>query len=326
MGDAWAKLDAAKEAGAKPIRAAQDKLEAAKKKFDDATAKMRKHKADVEHEKQKIDKLCEEEEDESKLLEDSISTGRSRRLLSAAPDASELSDNVATAPAEKLVQTGSKQAAFSNIALNAKGWHRHHWHHPHRHHWHHRHHRHHWHHRHWPHIHIPHRWHAHIGNALKALANGIANAAKEIGHAVAQFGCAAVKATAKAGLTVYQGLVDAAIGVVNAAKRTLDVAKAFLEGVLALHSAAFWLMKKMVSAIFIVDYVKLEAFIKPNLLDSGISGSLSFDFGGTKFTLSATITLGNLASIVTSIFHKIWDLIKKLGKALFEEESTQTAL
>jgi len=349
--DAWAKLDAAKEAGAKPIRAAQDKLEAAKKKFDDATAKMRKHKADVEHEKQKIDKLCEEEEDESKLLEDSISTGRSRKLLSAEPDASELSDNVATAPAEKLVQTGSKQAAFSNIALNAKGWHRHHWHHPHRHHWHHphrhhwhhphrhhwhhrhhrhhwhhRHHRHHWHHRHWPHIHIPHRWHAHIGNALKALASGIANAAKEIGHAVAKFGCAAVKATAKAGLTVYQKLVDAAIGVVNAAKTTLDVAKAFLEGVLALHSAAFWLMKKMVSAIFIVDYVKLEAFIKPNLLDSGISGSLSFDFGGTKFTLSATITLGNLASIVTSIFNKIWDLIKKLGKALFEEESTQTAL
>merc|ERR1711998_728552 len=264
----------------------------------------RKHKADVEREKQKIDKLCEEEEDESKLLEDSIATGRSRKLLSAADDLSDVAD----APAE-LVQTDSKQAAFSKIALNAKGWHRHHWHH-----------------RHWPHIHVPHRWHAHIGNALKALANGIANAAKEIGHAVAKFGCAAVKATAKAGLTVYQGLVDAAIGVVNAAKTTLDVAKAFLEGVLALHSAAFWLMKKMVSAIFIVDYVKLEAFIKPNLLDSGISGSLSFDFGGTKFTLSATITLGNLASIVTSIFHKIWDLIKKLGKALFEEETTQTAL
>merc|ERR1711998_213783 len=328
--DAWAKLDAAKEAGAKPIRAAQAKLESAKKAFDDATAKVRKHKADVEREKQKIDKLCEEEEDESKLLEDSIATGRSRKLLSATDD---LSD-IAEAPAE-LVQTDSKQAAFSKIALNAKGWHRHHWHHPHRHHWHHRHHRHHWHHRHhrhhwhhrhWPHIHIPHRWHAHIGNALKALANGVANAAKEIGHAVAKFGCAAVKATAKAGLTVYQGLVDAAIGVVNAAKTTLDVAKAFLEGVLALHSAAFWLMKKMVSAIFIVDYVKLEAFIKPNLLDSGISGSLSFDFGGTKFTLSATITLGNLASIVTSIFNKIWDLIKKLGKALFEEEVTQSAL
>merc|ERR1711998_73562 len=171
--DAWAKLDAAKEAGAKPIRAAQAKLESAKKAFDDATAKVRKHKADVEREKQKIDKLCEEEEDESKLLEDSIATGRSRKLLSAADDLSDVAD----APAE-LVQTDSKQAAFSKIALNAKGWHRHHWHHPHRHHWHHphrhhwhhRHRHHHWHHRHWPHVHIPHRWHAHIGNALKAIA------------------------------------------------------------------------------------------------------------------------------------------------------------
>jgi len=135
-----------------------------------------------------------------------------------------------------------------------------------------------------------------------------------------------VKETAKAGLTLYQGLLDAAVGVVNTAKGTLSVAQAFLDGVLALQSAAFWLMKKMVSAVFIIDYVKLEAFIKPNLLDSGISGALSFDFGGTKFTLSATITLGNLVSIVTSIFNKIWDKIKAWGKSLFEEETTQTAL
>jgi len=176
-------------------------------------------------------------------------------------------------------------------------------------------------------LHIPHRWHAHIAGALKAVANGLANAASQVADAVKKYGCAAVKATAKGGLTVYQGAVTLAEGTVKAASKSLDVAKAFLQGVLLLNSAAFYLMEKLAGAVFIVDYAKLEAFIKPNLLDSGISGEVRFNFGGTTVKLGPiTITLGNIVSVVTSIFNRIWNMCKSWGKSLFEEEETQTAL
>jgi hypothetical protein len=167
-------------------------------------------------------------------------------------------------------------------------------------------------HTHWPHRHhwhVPHRWHVHlpvptpaeIAAAIKRAAEIAWEATKAAAAAAARLACDGLKAVANLALTVAQK---------------------FLDGVLLLHAAAFAVMKAMTSAltsVLLIDYVSIEAELTSNILQSYIAGALKFTIGGKQYSFSASINLGDLASIVTDIFNKIVAYFKTLFSA---EEAT----
>jgi hypothetical protein len=134
-----------------------------------------------------------------------------------------------------------------------------------------------------------HRWHVHIPIAeiIYKIGNAIVTAAQW----VADQACKALKVIANG---------------------VLELAKQFLNGVLLLNAAAFAIMKGLVAGVLMIDYVKLEAGLSTNILESYISAAVKFTIGGTQFGFDCTINLSNLLSVVVDVFNKAVDFFKRL--------------
>jgi len=315
----YAKLDEMKKGGEGAINSAMADVDAQYAKFNNANAALQREKDKVAAEQARINGLCEEEEETSlELLETGMAAKKrgSRRLLavkdSELSDASKEETKFEYKP--RLVKGATVEELSDNVKLmetkqgaELKWGHRHHWHHGHHgHHWHHSHHSHHWHHNH-------HRWHVHIPHLHTA----------EMIKWAADQACAALKAGASGLLSIYQGLLTAAQGVVSAASHTLDVAKLFLQGVLAVQAGAFALMKAFATMALAVDYAKLEAQLSINILQSYIAASFRFVISGWTCAFSSSINLGDVLSVVTDMFNKAVAYLKSIFPIPSEEQLLQ---
>merc|ERR1711881_105659 len=102
-------------------------------------------------------------------------------------------------------------------------------------------------------------------------------------------------------------------GAVGIAQGALWLVQRALDGVLALNAAVFAILKGLVSMALGITYVKLQATLRLNILDSCISGELKYELGGTKLHLSGEICLKQLWKIITNLFEKC---VEAIGNAL----------
>ena len=140
---------------------------------------------------------------------------------------------------------------------------------------------------------------------------------------VADQACAALKAGASGLLSIYSGLLTAAQGVISATSHTLDVAKLFLRGVLAVQAGAFALMKAFAGMALAIDYAKLEAQLSINILQSYVAASFRFVISGWTCAFASSISLGDVLSVVTDMFNKAVAYLKSIFPIPSEEQLLQ---
>ena len=110
----------------------------------------------------------------------------------------------------------------------------------------------------------------------------------------------------------YKSAVGTAEKLVRESKVIMDAANEALKVVLKANTAAFALMQSVAGYLLAIDYVKLEGELKKDVLQSSLSATVQFTIQGKIYgPYSASINLGDLGSIVKSIFEQCLDFLKK---------------
>ena len=110
----------------------------------------------------------------------------------------------------------------------------------------------------------------------------------------------------------YKSAVGKAEKLVRESKVIMDAANEALKVVLKANTAAFALMQSVAGYLLAIDYVKLEGELKKDVLQSSLSATVQFTIQGKIYgPYSASINLGDLGSIVKSIFEQCLDFLKK---------------
>lgn len=271
--DVMAKINEWKANGERAINDAKAALTDAEAEFSRATGTLEA--------KQKI--LTDAQRTAQQTLSNlGCPAGASRRLLSqgqAALGAGPVSEDVNELALTDRVRAaqGAKQRFFGHR------WHVHHRHRPHLHH------------RHHPHIHVT------EPPAIKAALDAkILKDAKDL----AKKACDAARKTAQGAIEVAKGplevakkSVDTAQTAVNQAQKGLDSAKTAWKGV-------FNIMEGAVTAVLGVEYLMLEATLKPNVLDSCLSGEMRYSIGSNNLNWKGSFCMNDLAKVVGDLFQK----------------------
>lgn len=158
-----------------------------------------------------------------------------------------------------------------------------------------------------------------VGKFVKKVGKAIY---KHVIKPIVNAACVAAREIAKGALSVAQGALYIAKGAVGIAQGALWLVQRALDGVLALNAAVFAILKGLVSMALGITYVKLQATLRLNILDSCISGELKYELGGTKLHLSGEICLRQLWKIVVNLFRKC---IEALGNWIMGKEEEMYA-
>jgi hypothetical protein len=110
----------------------------------------------------------------------------------------------------------------------------------------------------------------------------------------------------------YKKAVGTAEKLVRESKALMDAANEALKVVLKANTAAFALMQSVAGYLLAIDYVKLQGELKKDVLRSSLSATVQFTIQRKVYgPYSASINLGDLGSIVKSIFEQCLDFLKK---------------